>query len=69
VIENLMGSTRDLTHRVKRWRDGQMIVRWVATAVHEASTKFHRIAGYKDMPKLVRVLRIDNITVKETYIA
>jgi putative transposase len=47
VIENLIGSTRDLSARVKRWRDGQMIVRWTATAMREASMKFRRIAGHK----------------------
>jgi hypothetical protein len=57
VIENLIGSTRDLSARVKRWRDGEMIVRWTATAVRESATKFRCIAGHKDMPRLVRVLR------------
>jgi hypothetical protein len=57
AIENLIGSTRDLSHRVKRWRDARMIVRWTATAVREASTKFRCVAGHKDMPKLVRALR------------
>ena len=57
AIENLIGSMRDLSHRVKRWRDAGMIVRWAATAVREASTKFRRVAGCDDIPKLVRVLR------------
>jgi transposase-like protein len=57
VIENLIGSTRDLSARVKRWRDGGTIVRWTATAMREASTKFRRIAGHKDMPRLVLALR------------
>jgi hypothetical protein len=50
-------STRDISARVKRWRDGEMIVRWTATAVREAATKFRRIAGHADIPKLVRALR------------
>jgi transposase-like protein len=57
AIENLIGSMRDLAHRVKRWRDARMIVRWAATCVREASTKFRRISGHNDMPKLVRALR------------
>jgi transposase-like protein len=63
IIENLIGSTRDLSKRVKRWRDGQMIVRWTATAVHEASKKFRRITGHKNLPRLVAVLR-DNDTLE-----
>jgi hypothetical protein len=34
-----------------------MIVRWTATAMREASTKFRRIAGHKELPKLLRFLR------------
>jgi len=52
VIENLIGQTRDITHRVKRWRSGTMILRWVTTSVDEASTHFHRMKGYREMPKL-----------------
>lgn len=57
AIENLIGSMRALAHRVTRWRDARMIVRWAATCMREASTKFRRVAGHKDMPKLVRALR------------
>ncbi len=52
-----MGSMRDLSARVKRWRDGEMTVRWTATAMCEAATKFRRIADHADMPKLVRARR------------
>jgi len=69
IIENLIGSTRDLSHRVKRWRDGQMIVRWTATAVQEASKKFRRIAGYKDMPRLVAALRDHEALEREEKVA
>jgi putative transposase len=69
AIENLMGSLRDLSHRVKRWRDGRMIVRWAATAVREAATNFRRVAGHKDMPKLVRVLRAHDAVELEEKIA
>ncbi len=48
---------RGLSARVKRWRDGEMMVRWMATAMREASMKVRRIAGHKNMPKLVRALR------------
>jgi len=65
AIENLMGSLRDLSHRVKRWRDGTMIVRWTATAVREAATKFRRIAGYQSMPRLLRVLRAHDVVAVE----
>ena len=37
IIENLMGSVEAYTRRVKRWRGGQMIQRWVASALVEAT--------------------------------
>ena len=57
AIENLMGSVRDLTRRVKRWRDGRMIVRWTVTAVADAARRLRRITGARDgMHNLVRAL-------------
>lgn len=39
-VENLNGSLRAVAHRVKRWRDGTMILRWAAAGVLEASRSF-----------------------------
>lgn len=55
-IENLIGTGRNLTRRVKRWRGGTMVLRWMATAMEEAEKNFRRIQGYKDMYKLIRAL-------------
>ena len=56
-IENLNGTIRRVTRNVKRWRDGAMIRRWVATAILEAEGNFRRLRGYKGMPLLVAALR------------
>jgi transposase-like protein len=56
AIENLNSCVGVFTRNVKRWRDGEMVIRWVGTAVHEAEQKFRRLRGYKDMPKLVAAL-------------
>jgi len=56
-IENLNGGVRDVTRRIKRWRGGSMIVRWVAAAVLEREATFRRLRGYKGMPKLLAFLR------------
>jgi len=56
VVENLNGTIRDVTRRVKRWRSGSMIRRWVGTAVSEAESKFRRVRGYRAMPQLVNFL-------------
>lgn len=55
-IENLNGAVAHFAHNVRRWRDGEMIVRWVATAVREAEKKFRRLRGYKEMPLLLAAL-------------
>jgi len=55
-IENLNGGVRHITRRVKRWRGGTMILRWVAAAVGEAEKGFRRLKGYRDMPTLVAAL-------------
>ena len=58
AVENLIGSVRSLGHRVKRWRDGKMIVRWTVTAVADAATRFRRIQGAREgMLALVLALR------------
>ena len=56
IIENLMGSVEDYTRRVKRWRGGQMIERWVASALVEAEPRFRRVRGYRDLRYLVAAL-------------
>jgi putative transposase len=55
-IENLNGAVAQFAHNVRRWRDGEMIVRWVATAVSEAEKQFRRLRGYKEMPLLIAAL-------------
>jgi transposase-like protein len=58
AIENLMGSVRRLSRRVKRWRGGKMILRWTVAAVADAATRFRRVTGAREgMAELMRVLR------------
>lgn len=58
AIENLMGSVRRLSSRVKRWRDGKMIQRWTVAAVSDAATRFRRVTGAREgMAELMRALR------------
>ena len=46
-----------MKRNVKRWRGGQMMLRWVAAGVLEAVKGFRRLKGYADMPRLVSALR------------
>ena len=45
IIENLNGGVERYTRNVKRWRGGQMIQRWVASALLDAEQRFRRIRG------------------------
>ncbi len=55
-IENLNGSVAHYTRNVKRWQDGQMTLRWVASALSDASGRFRKLRGYHDMKTLMAAL-------------
>ena len=55
-IENMNGGIRQLAKRVKRWRGGEMILRWVGAGIYEAERGFRRLKGAADMPKLIAAL-------------
>ena len=57
AVESLISRTRHVKRNVKRWRGGQMVVRWVAAGVLEAVKGFRRLKGHKEMPKLIAALR------------
>ena len=46
-----------MKRNVKRWRGGQMMLRWVAAGILEAVKGFRRLKGCGDMPQLVAALR------------
>ncbi len=52
MIECVRRSSRN----VKRWRDGQMCLRWTAAGMLEAERQFRRIIGYADLAKLATAI-------------
>ena len=58
AAESLLSRTRHVKRNVKRWRGGQMMLRWVAAGVLEAVKGFRRLKGCTDMPRLVTALRV-----------
>jgi transposase-like protein len=52
AIENTIGSIRRTTRNVKRWRGGDMKLRWVALALCEAEARFHRVKGHRHLGAL-----------------
>ncbi len=57
AAESMLSRTRTVKRNVKRWRGGQMMLRWVAAGVLEAVKGFRRVKGCGDMPRLVTALR------------
>jgi transposase-like protein len=57
AIENLMGSARERSGRVKKWKDGQMVRRWIAVSMHDASKHFRRVWAYDHLPQLIAAMR------------
>jgi putative transposase len=51
-IESMIAICRDHAANVKRWQDGQMVLRWVAAGMGEAATQFRRVNGYLHLPAL-----------------
>lgn len=56
VIESPHSGVRQRTGRVSRWRDGSMVLRWVATAWLTTEKSFRRIMGYQQLWMLAAYL-------------
>ncbi len=56
-IESMIGTVRDTQRNVKRWRSGDMRMRWTAAGLAEAQRSFRRVKGYRDIPKLSAAIR------------
>jgi putative transposase len=51
-IESMIAICRDHAANVKRWQDGQMVLRWTAAGMGEAAKQFRRVNGYLHLPAL-----------------
>jgi transposase-like protein len=56
-IESMISIARDVTGNVKRWKNGKMVVRWMAAGLLDAEKRFRRVKGCRDMPMLRVALR------------
>lgn len=69
VIESPYSGVREKTGRVKRWRDGQMALRWTASALLSLEKRLRRIMGYQQLWMLEAALQEwgeeENVAVEE----
>ena len=52
AIESMISICRAHSANVKRWRDGQMALRWCAAGMVEASKQFRRVNGHMHLRSL-----------------
>ena len=55
-IESMISVCREHAGNVKRWRDGQMALRWCAAGMIEAGKQFRRVNSHLHLPTLRAVL-------------
>ena len=55
-IENLNGSIAHYARNVRHWKDGEMVLRWVASALSDASKRFRKLRGFGEMKTLLKAL-------------
>jgi transposase-like protein len=58
-IESMIEICRDHSANVKRWRDGQMALRWCAAGMAEAATQFRKVNGFLHLPSLRKALEAE----------
>jgi transposase-like protein len=50
--ESMISVVRTTQRNVKRWRGGEMALRWTAAGMLEAERQFRRVIGYRDLAEL-----------------
>ncbi len=61
-VESMLEIVRRTQRNVKRWRSGEMALRWTAAGMLEAERQFRRVVGYRDLPKLVAAVEREQHT-------
>ncbi len=59
AIESMISICRAKSGNVKRWRDGQMALRWCAAGMVEAGKQFRRVNGHLHLPALRAALQCE----------
>ena len=51
-IESMISTVRVINRNVKNWSSGEMCLRWTATGMLEAETRFRKVEGYRGLATL-----------------
>jgi putative transposase len=56
-IKSMLSICRERARNVKRWRGGEMALRWTAAGMLDSERSFRRVKGFRELPKLQAALR------------
>ena len=59
--ESMISTVRVIHRNVKRWRNGEMCLRWTAAGMREAETRFRKVEGYRGLATLAVKIEQDLI--------
>ena len=62
-VESMIEIVEEHAANVKRWRDGEMALRWAAAGMVCAQQQFRRVKGYRQLPELAA--KLENLTADE----
>jgi transposase-like protein len=57
-IESAFDTVETVCRNVKRWQGGDQYLRWVASGLLWAESRWNRIQGYRELPILVKELEL-----------
>ena len=58
VIESAFSMVETVCRNVKRWQSGDQYLRWVASALLWAESRWNRVHGYREIPILIKELEL-----------
>lgn len=58
IIESAFSVVETVCRNVKRWHGGDQYLRWIATGLLWAESRWNRIRGYREIPILVKELEL-----------
>jgi hypothetical protein len=58
LIESAFSAVETICRNVKRWQGGDQYLRWVASGLLWAESRWNRMQGYRELPILVKELEL-----------
>jgi putative transposase len=72
LIESTFSTVENVCRNVKRWQGGDQYLRWVASGLLWAESRWNRIQGYRQLPLLVKELElavVKSIPLRQAVVA